>query len=72
VIPSSSNLTNGANNNNNNNNISSSNNNNSVNNHGLDNQSYDRLKQELMSEFRKELQMIKSDIVNSILQELRR
>ena len=39
---------------------------------GLDATSYDRLKQELMSEFRKELQMIKSDIVNSILNELRR
>lgn len=38
----------------------------------LDIHSYDRLKQELLSEFRKELQMIKSDIVNSILQELRR
>lgn len=42
------------------------------NNNGLDATSYDRLKQELMSEFRKELQMIKSDIVNSILNELRR
>jgi hypothetical protein len=38
----------------------------------IDGQSYDKLKQELMCEFRKELQMIKQDIVNSILNELRR
>jgi len=55
-------------------NNTTSNNNNNISNltNGLDSQSYDKLKQELLSEFRKELQVIKSDIVNSILNELRR
>ena len=35
-----------------------------MNQYGLDNNSYDKLKQELISEFRKELQVIKSDIIN--------